>query len=232
MGIKKKLIALHDYNEKLVVDRIGRNLLNKIIILISDAGSPLISDPGFNLLRHCIKNNVNVTTVPGPSSIIPALQMSGIPINKFNFIGFAPKTKKHIEDFIKEISETKQTTVFFVSSHKLMICLEIMNTMIDKRSISVSKEITKVNEKVFRGKTFDVINEMSKNKENFRGEFVVVVEGSSLETSSIDSYKIYKKEVEKLLLKFSLTDVVEIVHKLTGITKNKAYKWILTLKKS
>ena len=112
-----------------------------------------------------------------------------------------------------------------------MICLEIMNTMIDKRSISVSKEITKVNEKVFRGKTFDVINEMSKNKENFRGEFVVVVEGSSLETSSIDSYKIYKKEVEKLLLKFSLTDVVEIVHKLTGITKNKIYKCALELKR-
>ena len=94
LDIKKKLIALHDYNEHKIIDQIKVLLKNKNCVLISDAGSPLISDPGYNLVQYCIENNINVTSVPGPSSIISGLQLSGLPISEFTFFGFVPKSKK------------------------------------------------------------------------------------------------------------------------------------------
>ena len=94
LGIKKKLIALHDYNEHKIIEQIKVLLKNKNCVLISDAGSPLISDPGYNLVQYCIANNIRVTSVPGPSSIVSGLQLSGLPISEFAFFGFWHKTKK------------------------------------------------------------------------------------------------------------------------------------------
>ena len=94
LGIKKKLIALHDYNEHKVINQIKGLLENKSCVLISDAGSPLISDPGYKLVRHCIENNIYISSVPGPSAVISSLQLSGLPISEFIFFGFVPKSKK------------------------------------------------------------------------------------------------------------------------------------------
>ena len=230
LGIKKKLISLHDYNEKIVINRIADDLNNKKCVLISDAGSPLISDPGFKLIQYCIKNNINLTSIPGPNAIIPALQLSGIPLNNFSFLGFFPKEKKGMGDFIDAVKNRKDTSVFFVSNHKITKCIELLDSKIDGRLISVSKELTKINEKVFRGLSSGIKNILAERKDVKKGEFVVVVEASSeAEIPNID-LKNYKSEVEKLLTKFSLTDVAQIVHKLTGIRKNIVYKWILSLK--
>ena len=94
LGIKKKLIALHDYNEYKIIDQIKDLLKNKICVLISDAGSPLISDPGYNLVQYCISNNIRVTSVPGPSSILSSLQLSGLPISELLFLGLFQNLKK------------------------------------------------------------------------------------------------------------------------------------------
>ncbi len=232
LGIKKKLISLHDYNEKLIIKKIDKDLYTKKIVLISDAGSPLISDPGFKLIQHCIKNNIKITTVPGPSSIIPALQLSGIPINEFCFLGFFPKNKNEIKNFIKKIKDSNKTVTFFLSSHKLRVFLEIAEKDFSERSMSISKELTKINENTFRGKGDDLRKIIMKSDENLRGEFVVVVDGKSQKGTQSLELDVHKTEINKLLLKFSLTDVVQIVHKFTGITKNKVYKWVLNLKKS
>ena len=230
LGIKKKLISLHDYNEKIVINKIAGDLINKKCVLISDAGSPLISDPGFKLIQYCIKNNINFTSIPGPSAIIPALQLSGIPLNKFSFLGFFPKEKKGMEDFIDAVKNRKDTGVFFVSNHKITKCIELLDSKIDGRLISVSKELTKINEKVFRGLSSDIKTILAENKDAKKGEFIVVVEGSSETEIPVIDLNNYMIEVDKLLTKFSLTDVVQIVHKLTGIRKNIVYKWILSLK--
>ena len=232
LGIKKKLISLHDYNEKLIVERLREELKNKIVVLISDAGSPLISDPGYKLVQYCIKNNLYISTVPGPSAIIPALQLSGLPINEFFYAGFLPKTKKHIIDFIDKIDSINKTSVFFVSSHRVEICLKILEDKLNNRSVSVAKEITKLNEKVFRGNIKNIRREIIDKKINLKGEFVFVVgEKSDKKIDFIDLETSYE-EIDKLLKKFSLTDVAQIVHKLSGINKNKVYKWLLKLKKS
>ena len=230
LDIKKKLISLHDYNEKKVINKIANDLNNKKCILISDAGSPLISDPGFKLIQYCIKNNIKLTSIPGPSAIIPALQLSGIPLNNFSFLGFFPKEKKGMEVFIDAIKYSKGTSVFFVSNHKITKCIELLDSIIDGRLISVSKELTKINEKIFRGVSSDIKNILAENKDTKKGEFVVVVEGGSGAEIPVIDLKNYKSEVKKLLTKFSLTDVAQIVHKLTGIRKNIVYKWILSLK--
>ena len=231
LGIKKKLTALHDYNEHKIINQIKSLLKNKNCVLISDAGSPLISDPGYNLVKYCIENNIGITSVPGPSSIISGLQLSGLPISEFTFFGFVPKSKKKIEDMIKNFSEEKRTSIIFVSSHKLISFLECLEKIMPNRSIAICKELTKLNEFVFRGTSSKVKNKILQNKGNIKGEFVAVIDRKILKNQDFDKIDLYRNEIKKMTKKFSLTDIVEIVHKFTKINKNKIYKWLLQLKK-
>lgn len=230
LDIKKKLISLHDYNEEVIINKIGEDLKNKTYSLISDAGSPLISDPGYKLVKFCIKNNIYVTTVPGPSSIIGALQLSSIPINNFTFHGFLPKSKQNIIEFVRIIKKSNITSVFFVSRYKVLLALEIINKEMMDRKIAVCKEITKLNEKVFVGLPNEVLKKFKETPKNSLGEFVVVVEGDS--TSKIPVNEVSKEiqdVIKKLLKKFSLTDTVDIVHKIDNIGKKNIYKKALEI---
>ena len=231
LGIKKKLIALHDYNEHKIISHIKSFLKNKNCVLVSDAGSPLISDPGYNLVQYCIANNVRVTSVPGPSSIVSSLQLSGLPISEFTFLGFVPKSKKKMEDAIKGVAQETKTCVFFVSSHRLIAFLECLESILPNRSISICKELTKVNEFVFRGIANKIKNSVLKDKESVKGEFVAIIDRQTLKNQDFDEIGLYKHELKKMMKKFSLTDIVEIVHKFTQINKNKIYKWLLKSKK-
>jgi len=231
LDIKKKLISLHDYNEEIVIDKIKEDLKNKKLSLISDAGSPLISDPGYKLVRFCIENNVYITTIPGPSSIISAIQLSSLPINKFSFHGFLPKTNKGVSEFISLLKESNITNVFFVSSHKILSFLETFSSEVPDRKMAICKEITKINETVFVGNSNKVLKEFIEGSKNSLGEFVVVVKGvgdskKSLNGLNFDIIDIIKK----LLDKFSLTDTVEIVHKIGNIGKKEIYKKTLDIK--
>jgi len=231
-GIKKKMYSLHDYNEEKIIKKIENHVFEYSIALISDAGSPLVSDPGYKLVQFYIDNKLYVTTVPGPSSVISSLQISGMAINAFKFLGFAPKSKARFEQFIESLKKEYQTSIFFVSSHRLMFCLEILQKKLNVRKICVCKELTKLNEKIFRGYASEIIKQFKKNNKNFRGEFVILVEGAS--KNSNDSLKIYSsldEQINKLLKKYSLTDVVNIVHKLTNISKKIIYNKALDQKK-
>ncbi len=231
LGIKKKLISLHDHNEEFIISKVDKDLKNKKIVLISDAGSPLISDPGYKLIRHCINSDVKITTIPGASSIIPALQLSGLPINSFYFAGFFPKTKKQMSDFIKHIKHSSVTSLFFISNHKLGNCLNLIETELGNREISVIKELTKINEKVFRGSGAEISKKVLKNNEKAKGEYIILVNANPKKKLEIEGLEDSKYEIDRMLSKFSLTEVSEIVHKLSGINKNKIYKWLLNIKK-
>ena len=229
LGIKKKLFSLHDYNENILIKRIEKYQHNSSIALISDAGSPLISDPGYNLVNDYIKKNLFITTVPGPSSIISALQLSGLPIHNFKFFGFIPKNKGNLASLINKIENLQSTSVFFVSGNRLINFLQrILEKKINKK-IAICKEITKKNERVFRGSTKQIIDDVSIDKNNLKGEFVVIIEGNEKKTIKLVDVVIEKQTI-KLLKKFSLTEVVEIVHKLTNISKKEIYKTALLLK--
>ena len=231
IGIKKKLISLHDYNEEVVIEKIKESLKNKKLSLISDAGSPLISDPGYKLVRFCHLNNIYVTIIPGPSSIISALQVSSIPINNYTFLGFVPKTTKAIEDFIETLEKSPSTSVFFISRHKVLSFLEILSEKLPKLKIAVCKELTKINERVFLGSSFDVFNEFKKVSKNSLGEFVIVAEeGNKNRKKALNDLTPEIIEIiDRLLDKFSLTDTVEIVHKIGNLAKKEIYKKALDL---
>ena len=231
LGIKKELVSLHDYNEEEII----RNYIEKIkkspVGLISDSGSPLVSDPGYKLLRECINENIFITTVPGASSIIAALQMSGIPINNFIFIGFTPKSKKKLHDFLKTLSSEQKTAVLFVSSHKIVEALTVMSVLLPTRKVAVCKEMTKINEKKFYGFPQEVLNVILTDKKYCLGEFVVVVEGEknirNVDKKNINSDT--EKVIKKLLEKFTLTESVEIVHKISYIGKKQIYRKALEI---
>ena len=231
LDIKKKLISLHDYNEEVIINKIGNDLKNKKYSLISDAGSPLISDPGYKLVKFCRDNEIYISVIPGASSITSALQISSIPINRYTFEGFLPKSKKNINEFINQLKNTDHTSVFFVSSHKILTLLEVLAKKISDRKIAICKEITKINENVFLGFPQDILKTFKDNKKNSLGEFVVVMEGDKKTKKPENEIDIDTTDIiRKLLKKFSLTDTVEIVHKIGNIGKKELYKKTLTIK--
>ena len=229
LGIKKKMFSLHDYNEEILIKRIEKYQLSCSIALISDAGAPLISDPGYKLVHDYIKKNIMITTIPGPSSIVSALQLSGLPINNFKFLGFIPKSKIAVNSLLKEIENTQATSVFFISGNRL---LDFLNFLLEKkinRALSICKEMTKKNELVFRGKPSKVIKYINLKSNFLKGEFVLLIAGKEKKSKTTLSITI-QTQMLILLKKYSLTEVVNIVHKLTNLSKKEIYKNALMLK--
>ncbi len=232
LGIKKKLLALHDYNEENIILNYIDKIRTNPVALICDAGSPLISDPGYKLVRQCINENIFISTVPGPSSVISALQLSGLPVNEFCFVGFAPKSRGKLLSFVNSLISEQKTTVLFVSSHKIILFLKTLSEILPKRKISVCKEITKLNERIFYGTALKVLEELSSNSKYSLGEFVIVIDGKK-NTKQLENNQTIleiKKIIMKLLNKFSLTETVEIVHKISYIEKKQIYKKALEIK--
>ena len=212
-------------------DQIKQDLKNKKFSLISDAGSPLISDPGYKLVRYCIEADIYVSVIPGPSSLTSALQLSSITVDKYIFLGFLPKSEHSINIFINLIKETKITSVFFVSRYKIITLLNKLLKNLPDRKLAICKEITKINEKVFIGLPEEVLNEINKNTKNLLGEFVIVIEGGKNNKSQPNYINSETRGlIDKLLDKFSLTDTVDIVHKLGKLEKKGLYKKVLDIK--
>ena len=176
LEIKKTLKSYHKFNEHKIVESIINKLKNGYRVgLISDAGTPGISDPGYLIVKKCIKHNIEVECLPGPTALIPALVISGLPCERFTFEGFLP-IKKGRKTRLEELSIEKRTMIFYESPHKLIKTLkDFSNTFGSEREISVTKEISKVYETTYRGKVIDVLSQITKPK--IKGEFVIIVGG-------------------------------------------------------
>ena len=172
--INKKLTAYHQHNEHQITDRIIEDLKNgAIIALISDAGTPAISDPGFLLTRACIKNDITIECLPGATALIPALVNSGFPCDKFVFEGFLPH-KKGRQTRLKFLQSETRSIVFYESPHRLLKTLQqFLEYFGENRKIAVSRELTKIHEENIRGTITEVINYYQNN--TLKGEIVIVV---------------------------------------------------------
>ncbi len=176
-NIENKLYPYHKFNEhkklNIIIDKLKSG--NKIA-LVTDAGTPGISDPGFLIVRECIKNEIKIETLPGAVAFIPALINSGFPTEKFCFEGFLPQKKGRVKRF-KELAQEKRTIIFYESPHRLLKSLKQISEFLGQnREISVSRELTKMYEETKRGKINDVINYYENN--TIKGEIVIIVNGS------------------------------------------------------
>ena len=176
LQIKKPLKSFHKFNEHSKVEKVIIEIQSGIKVgLISDAGTPSISDPGYLIVKMCIDNNIDVECLPGPTALIPALVISGLPSERFTFEGFLP-VKKGRKTRLQELSSEKRTMIFYESPYKLYKTLEDFYEYFGpEREISISKELTKIFENTQRGKIKDIIDNY-KNKK-LKGEFVMVVKG-------------------------------------------------------
>ena len=228
-GIKKKLVSLHDYNEKKIINKIANLKHSSKIGLMSDAGSPLISDPGYKLVKYFIDNNLYVTTIPGASSIVSALQLSGLPMHNFAFYGFVPKQGSKIKKFFTKMKDNDLTGVLFVSAKNLNKTIHNIIDFMGEREMAVCKEITKLNEYIYRDKASKILKLLSNKNILLKGEFTLVVSGRiNKNAKKITDDTI--RELNKLLKKYNLTEAVKIVHSLTGISRKEIYQIAIKLR--
>ncbi len=174
--IRNKIQSHHKFNEHKTVQQIAEKIKGGLsVALVSDAGTPAISDPGFLLVRTCVENHVEVECLPGATAFVPALVASGIPCDKFCFEGFLPQ-KKGRQTAIQKLKDERRTIVFYESPYRLMKTLTQLREIFDQeRACSVSRELTKIHEETIRG-TFSELLAYFKNK-TIKGEIVIIVEG-------------------------------------------------------
>lgn len=174
-NIKNKLISSHQYNEKDNIDKLLKYLNDgQDVGLVTDRGTPIISDPGYYLAKAAINNNYNVVSIPGATAFVSALITSNIDAQPFTFFGFLNSKSSKRRKELEELKNNKYTLIFYESPHRLIDTLNDMLKILGNRNISISREITKKFEEIYRGTISDVINEL----DVLKGEFVIVVEGN------------------------------------------------------
>jgi 16S rRNA (cytidine1402-2'-O)-methyltransferase len=174
--IKKQLIIYNDINKKKVTEKIIKLLKEKkILCLVSDGGTPLINDPGYYLVRECIKNNIDISPLPGPTSIISGLVCSGIPVHNFSYMGFVPKTSGKRKTFLEKINKINITTIVLESPYRILKTLEQLKIIMPNKKISIGRELTKKFEEFIRGYPQEVFEKLNKSRP--KGEFVLIISG-------------------------------------------------------
>ena len=225
--IKNKLISYHKFNEKERIDYI-LSLINeeKKIALISDAGTPLISDPGSILVKELIENNIKFTVVPGANALLPALILSGFNSEEFLFTGFLQKKYSRKEEKLKTLKDLDKTLLFYSSPYELKDLLKAINNVLGNRKVAISKEITKIHETTYRDEVINLID-IFENEENIKGEFVVVVEGNKEEKKNLsmeETKEIFQKRVES---GENPKDIIKNLAKENNLNKRELYNFLM-----
>ncbi len=225
--IKANLISYHKFNEKKILDKVINILkLKKIVSLISDAGTPTISDPGNILIKESIKNKINLTPIPGASASTAAFSISGFS-NKYYFYGFFPESNSEIKNNFELLSKLDCSIVFFISAKKFNRSVDTIKKYFFDREILICKEITKYYEEYFRFK----INNIDLKNVSLKGEITLVISGKNKSNKTSNNLtESDKKKIKKLIKKFKVKDVVDLIKDEKKISKKEIYNYCLTIK--
>ncbi|MWN06038.1 16S rRNA (cytidine1402-2'-O)-methyltransferase [Gilliamella bombicola] len=224
LGIKAKLFALHDHNEQekshLLIEKLKSGLS---IALISDAGTPLINDPGYHLVKACRDNDIQVVPIPGACAAIAALSVAGLPSDKFSYEGFLPAKSKARQDSLSQLVDEPRTMIFYESTHRLLDTLQDMQTVFgaDKRVV-LAKELTKTWETIVSFTVNQLIAWLNEDANRQKGEFVLIVEGhakteNDVDQKAINTLKLLQKELP-------LKKAAAITAEIHGLKKNQLYQ--------
>lgn len=228
-GIKNKLKPYHDHNsEGAGAAIIAAVVAGGIIALVSDAGTPLISDPGFPLVRDCVAAGLKVEALPGASALLPALQLSGLPTDRFTFLGFLPQKKNERLKVLAEIDDRSETVALYESPHRILDALEDIKMVLGERPLSVSREITKLHEETLRGTAAHIAAVLAA-KPSIKGEFVIIIGAQHKSPEALTDEDI-TQAIETALLDHTSGKAASLVSKKLGLPRDDIYARILTLK--
>jgi 16S rRNA (cytidine1402-2'-O)-methyltransferase len=228
-NIITRMMSYHKFNERKNLKKIIELIKeNNIVSLISDAGTPVISDPGKLLIKECVKNNIALCPIPGPSAVTSALSVSGFE-DKFLFYGFLPNLESQIRNELKNLHDFPYSIIFFVSSNKINKVIKILKIFFSDRKIMIAKEMTKIFESFIRSD----VNLIELSKYNFRGELTVVISNKfNVKKKGLNQLnESVKREIKLMLEKYSNKDVSEFMSKKEKISKKIIYDYCITLKK-
>jgi 16S rRNA (cytidine1402-2'-O)-methyltransferase len=230
--IKKKLLIYNDFSDSLCRNKILEKLKNgHSLALISDAGTPLISDPGYKLISFLRQENQKIICIPGASSLTASISISGIPCDNFLFLGFLASSKIQKQQIITTLP-LNYSFVFFEVANRLHETLEIIKNTLENRNISVARELTKLHEEVIYGKVEEVFEFFEKNPQKLRGEFVVIVEKTAKNQSFFSNEEIIA-EIENSLKKGkSVKDISIELSQIFDLNKKEIYKIALDIAKN
>lgn len=228
IGVKNSLLSYHEHNKREKGEEIIKRLKNgESCALVSDAGTPAISDPGEDLVRLCAENGIDAFSVPGPCALISALTVSGLPTGRFSFEGFLSTNKAERRRHLDEVKSFPYTLIFYEAPHKLRDTLSAMLEVLGDRRISLVREITKTHEEVFRTTLSSATEHYTEN--NPKGEFVLVIEGATKENTrefwedmtEVEHVQHYLDEgLERM-------DAIKAAAKDRGVSKSVIYKKVL-----
>ncbi len=228
-GIKKPLKALHDHNEAdLAPKLVGDIKAGQSLCLVSDAGTPLISDPGYRLVKACADAGVMVTGIPGASAVPTALQLSGLATDRFTFVGFLPQTSATRRQLLEELGTAQGTLVAYESPHRLRDALADIAALYPTRAVAMARELTKLHEEVLRGTALDILQKLSA-RETIKGECVLVIAGQTETPQDLDAAQI-ARIIAAAATAMPASKAAQQVAKLTGLSRDEAFARILTLK--
>ena len=225
--IKSNLISYHKFNEKKNLNKIIKLLKSgSLISLISDAGTPSISDPGCVLINECLKKGINVSPIPGPSAVSSAVSVSGFS-DKFYFYGFLPEKNKLLNNDLKILSKLNCSIVFFISSKKFNKTIPILKKYFNGRKILICKEMTKFYEEFFR----EEIDNLKRFESGLKGELTIVIsEMKILKNVSQKLSESDKDLIRKTINKLSIKEIVNLISKNNEVSKKEIYNYCLELK--
>ncbi|MFQ1054713.1 16S rRNA (cytidine(1402)-2'-O)-methyltransferase [Gilliamella apicola] len=229
LGIKAKLFSLHDHNEQekahVLIEKLQSGLS---IALVSDAGTPLINDPGYHLVKACRENDIKVVPIPGACAAIAALSVAGLPSDKFIYEGFLPAKSKARQDSLASLITEPRTMIFYESTHRLLETLKDMQTIFGaNKQIVLAKELTKTWETIVSFPVNELIDWLNQDASRQKGEFVLIVAGytesnKDIDPKAINTLKLLQKELP-------LKKAAAITAEIYGLKKNQLYQIGLNL---
>ena len=219
-NIKKKLISLHEHNEDIIKSKVLDYLNNGFNVgLVTDRGTPIISDPGYKTVKYVIDNDYNVVALPGANAFVPALIISGIDPMPFTFYGFLDSRKSKRRKELEKLVAIRSTMIFYEAPHRIKDTIELMLEVFGDRDISISREISKKYESIYRGSISNLISDL----DNIKGEFVIVVSGCKDNITTLDNTDIVNSVNYYIDNGLSKKDAIKLVSNIENISKNDIY---------
>lgn len=226
LEISKPLISYHRHNEEIKTEELISKLLEgKNIALVSDAGTPAISDPGAEAVKVTINNNIEVIPIPGACAAITALVASGMDTKEFTFIGFLPQNKKNRKEKLEQIQKEERTIILYEAPHKLLKTLEDLKEILEQRKVVIARELTKIHEEYIAGTVEELQNKIT----NPKGEYVIIIEKNNITQEKLEQMKLTQISIEEQYKYYEAQgmdkkEIIKQIAKTRNVNKNEIYQ--------